>query len=197
MENNLFTAVRTRVSAQDAAEHYGVEVRRGWCKCPFHGERTASLKFYPDGGFYCFGCHRGGSSIDFVSNLFNLKPLEAVKKINTDFSLGLTPGKPPNREEVRKRERAMQTRQAFQTWRETSARILGAAYHEAHKAMQQVEEAGTLDVLTPGQVAALSHREALEDWQDTLVSGKLEEQMEIFKDRRDIVRLCRAIMEDK
>jgi len=195
MENNIFTAVRSRVTAQEAAEHYGVEVRRGWCKCPFHGERTASLKFYPDGGFYCFGCNRGGSSIDFVANLFSLTPLDAVKKINADFSLGLKPGKPPSREEVQKREQALRAKKAFQTWRDTSVRILGSASYEAHKAMQQIEAAGTLDILTPGQTTAINYREALDDWQDTLLSGTPEEQQKIFQDRKGIVKLCRRIME--
>ena len=35
--------------------------------CPFHDETTPSFTVYPDGGgWYCFGCDRGGSALDYV-----------------------------------------------------------------------------------------------------------------------------------
>jgi len=41
--------------------------RGGFYFCPLHGEKTASLKIYPEtNSFYCFGCHVGGDSIKFV-----------------------------------------------------------------------------------------------------------------------------------
>lgn len=195
MSNDIFAEVRDQVTAQEAAERYGVEVRRGWTKCPFHGEKTASLKFYQNGGFYCFGCHRGGSSIDFVSNLFSITPLEAVKKINEDFSLGLTPGKLRSREDFLRRERALWARQAFRDWREAAIRLLGDVILRANKALEDVRDAGTLDVLTPGQVAALNYREPAEDLQDTLLSGTLEAQLEVYKNRKEIATTCRSILE--
>ena len=34
--------------------------------CPFHGEKTPSFSVSPDKGiYYCFGCHKGGSVINF------------------------------------------------------------------------------------------------------------------------------------
>jgi hypothetical protein len=44
--------------------------RTGKVLCPFHRERHASLQLYPDGSFYCFGCSRGGSVIDFAAALW-------------------------------------------------------------------------------------------------------------------------------
>lgn len=44
--------------------------RQGKVLCPFHQERHASLHLYPDGSFYCFGCGRGGSIIDFAALLW-------------------------------------------------------------------------------------------------------------------------------
>lgn len=36
--------------------------------CPFHQEKTPSFVIYPeDGRFHCFGCHEGGSYIDYVT----------------------------------------------------------------------------------------------------------------------------------
>ena len=42
--------IRSMLTAQQVAEHYGFEVNRsGFMKCPFHtGDRTASLKLYDE-----------------------------------------------------------------------------------------------------------------------------------------------------
>ena len=48
----------------------GVELSAsGYMPCPFHEERTASLKAYPNGSWYCYGCHQGGSIFDFAARL--------------------------------------------------------------------------------------------------------------------------------
>jgi hypothetical protein len=44
--------------------------RQGKVLCPFHQEKHASLQLYRDGSFYCFGCGRGGSIIDFAAALW-------------------------------------------------------------------------------------------------------------------------------
>ena len=77
-----------------AAEFYGFEANRsGYICCPFHGERTPSCKIYDGaGGWHCFGCGEGGSVIDFVEKYFGLNFLDACKKINEDFRLGLPIG---------------------------------------------------------------------------------------------------------
>lgn len=50
----------------EVVRQYGIEINRsGFCRCPFHNERTASMKIYAQ-GFYCFGCGAGGDVIDFV-----------------------------------------------------------------------------------------------------------------------------------
>lgn len=38
--------------------------------CPLHQERHPSLHLYRDGTFYCYGCCRGGSIIDFAAALW-------------------------------------------------------------------------------------------------------------------------------
>ena len=50
--------------------------------CPFHGEKTASFSVAPDKGmFYCFGCHKGGSAIHFVSEIEGLSYPDAVRNL--------------------------------------------------------------------------------------------------------------------
>lgn len=50
----------------EVVRQYGIEINHaGFCRCPFHNERTASMKIYAQ-SFYCFGCGAGGDVIDFV-----------------------------------------------------------------------------------------------------------------------------------
>jgi hypothetical protein len=51
--------------------------RQGKVLCPFHDETRPSLQLYPDATFYCFGCGRGGSIIDFASYLWGIAPRRA------------------------------------------------------------------------------------------------------------------------
>ncbi len=50
--------------------------------CPFHGEKTASFSVAPDKGiYYCFGCHKGGSVINFMMEIENLSYPDAVRAL--------------------------------------------------------------------------------------------------------------------
>ncbi|MBR5224480.1 MAG: DNA primase [Clostridia bacterium] len=53
---------------------------RYWGLCPFHGEKTASFSVNPQRQmYYCFGCHAGGSAINFVMEMEHLEFKDAVK----------------------------------------------------------------------------------------------------------------------
>lgn len=94
-------AVRAAVTSQQAALAYGVEInRKGFARCPFHSEKTPSLKFFPDGGFKCFGCGAHGSVIDFTMQLFGLGFRAAAMKLDYDFGLGLSGQKPSRRQRI-------------------------------------------------------------------------------------------------
>lgn len=88
---NLSSEIKSRVSALDVCRQYGVDVNRaGFARCLWHNEKTASLKIYPgDRGYFCFGCHAHGSSIDLVMKLFDCSVGDACKRLNDDFRLGL------------------------------------------------------------------------------------------------------------
>ena len=50
--------------------------------CPFHGEKTASFSVAPDKGmYYCFGCHKGGGTINFMMELEGLSYPDAVRAL--------------------------------------------------------------------------------------------------------------------
>ena len=50
--------------------------------CPFHGEKTASFSVSPDRGlFYCFGCHKGGSVIQFTMEIEGMSYGDAIRSL--------------------------------------------------------------------------------------------------------------------
>lgn len=86
--------IKSRINMIDVCKTYGFNIQRGnFICCPFHNEKTPSLKLY-DGnrGFYCFGCGEHGSVIDFVMRYFGLDFQSAISKLNDDFCLGLPIG---------------------------------------------------------------------------------------------------------
>ena len=56
--------------------------RKLWACCPLHGEKTPSFSVSPDKQlFYCFGCHAGGTVIQFVMDIERLTFYEAVQQL--------------------------------------------------------------------------------------------------------------------
>ena len=83
---NLFESVKTHVSARDAAEYYGIHVnRRGMACCPFHDDKTPSMKV--DERYHCFSCGADGDAVNLVAALYGLAQSEAAKKIASDFGI--------------------------------------------------------------------------------------------------------------
>ncbi len=83
--------IKERLTMEDVIQHYGFSTNRaGFMCCPFHNEKTASLKVYKGkGGWHCFGCGASGDEISFVQQLFELSFPDALKKIDIDFNLNL------------------------------------------------------------------------------------------------------------
>lgn len=77
------------ISMKDIINKYGFHMKHNMIRCPFHNDKTASMKIY-DKSFYCFGCNKTGDLIQFVEYLFNLNFKEAMQKINLDFNLNLS-----------------------------------------------------------------------------------------------------------
>lgn len=76
------------LNMKDIVDKYGIKIKKNMCHCPFHKDKTPSMKIY-EKSFYCFSCNSTGDLIEFVEQYFNLSFLEAMEKINIDFNLGL------------------------------------------------------------------------------------------------------------
>ena len=97
---NLFESVKAAATVRQAAEHYGLKIGQGnMVCCPFHADRTPSMKLNED-YFYCFGCGAHGDVIDLVARLFGLSGYDAAKKLAYDF--WIDPDKPPAAAALRK-----------------------------------------------------------------------------------------------
>lgn len=86
--------IKEAVSCRTFAESIGLRINRsGFAVCPFHGDNDASLKIYNDvrKGWCCFGCHKGGDVINFVMQYYGLGFQDAMRKLDSDFSLGILP----------------------------------------------------------------------------------------------------------
>lgn len=74
--------IKAMVSMRDVLGRYGIDVGRGgFISCPFHSEKTASCKIYPD-SFYCFGCGAGGDVLDFVMRMENCSFRAAIDRLD-------------------------------------------------------------------------------------------------------------------
>lgn len=127
---DLADAVKRSVSAEQAAKAIGLSVNRsGFCKCPLHGERTASVKLYPGTrGWYCFGCHQGGSSIDLVMAYYGMDLKAALEFMNSEFNLGLPIGYRASREQEEEAKRRAAEREAEAKRREAAGIARNAAF---------------------------------------------------------------------
>ena len=59
--------------------------------CPFHNEKTGSFSVSPAKNiYYCFGCHKGGNSVNFIMEHENLPYYEALKYLANKFHIEVT-----------------------------------------------------------------------------------------------------------
>lgn len=72
------------------AEELGIKVKRNKCKCPFHEDKTPSLKFWPSvNGWKCYGCGAKGTNIDLVMKHEDLSFHDACKWIAERHNISL------------------------------------------------------------------------------------------------------------
>lgn len=84
--SRLFQTVKAAVTARQAAEMYGLKVvRNSLACCPFHHDKTPSMKV--DDRYYCFGCGVTGDAVDLTAQLLGLSPKDAALRLAADFGI--------------------------------------------------------------------------------------------------------------
>lgn len=193
---DVFRECRERVSAQDAARHYGLTFdRRGRAACPFHADKHPSMSFRA-GRFHCWACDASGDSIDFTGRLLGLEPIAAVERLNADFMLGLPLHRKPTPEETqaaRRRAEVAQAHKKFEEWRKAFISRLCVAYRVAHIALRDMTG---WEKLTEREALAIREQARFEYLADTLADGTPEAQMAIFRERQVIQSRIEQILSD-
>ena len=124
---NVFEAVKQSVTTRQAAEHYGIHVgRNGMACCPFHNDKTPSMKL--DRRYHCFGCGADGDVIDFAAALYGLGKKEAAVQLAQDFGLSYEDWKPPGKAKKPK-PRQKSPEEQFQEAKNRCFRILTDYLH--------------------------------------------------------------------
>ena len=86
-EDSIFVRVKAAVTVKEAAAFYNVPMdQAGRTKCLFHPDTHPSMKLYDD-HYHCFGCQTNGDVIAFAARLFNLRPIDAAKRLANDFGV--------------------------------------------------------------------------------------------------------------
>jgi|GEM_PF-705520 DNA primase len=146
-----------------------------WGLCPFHSEKSASLKVSPHRQrFHCFGCGASGDVVDFVQRFYNLTFKDAL------IHLGMTPGRPAPIDPAIQKRRKLQA--AFNQKIEIIYTQLCDRGRQLHGIRLQVKknpgaltEAGAIVYAEQmAELAAVDHK------LDTLLSGSVTDQIEII-----------------
>ena len=119
---NCFEEIRNRLDIRTVVEYYGIEIKRNnTCLCPFHDDHHPSVRIYPN-AFHCFTCNVHYDVLGFAMALFNLSALDAARKLNDDFQLGIafgrqkTPFKLAYNESAELLEIRRKKRERFEKW---------------------------------------------------------------------------------
>lgn len=181
---NLFEAVKAAVTPRMAAERYGLPIQQGsMVCCPFHADRTPSMKLNED-YFYCFGCGAHGDVIALTAQLFDLPPAEAAKKLAADF--GITGQKPSILAKLQrgKSQAELEGR---------SFRVLGDYLQILQDWKEHCTPQSPEDAIDPRYAEACHMLERIENMLDILTYGTPKERAEVVADLQKENRL--ALME--
>lgn len=183
---NLFEAVKAAVTPRMAAERYGLPVRQGnMICCPFHADRTPSMKLNED-YFYCFGCGATGDVIDLVARLFHLPPAEAAKRLAEDF--GVAEQKPSVLARLKRGKTQMEAeRHSFRVLRD----YFGILQDWKEHCAPQLPE----DPIDPRYAEACHMLDRIGNMLDILISGTPQERGSVVADMQKDNRL--GLMEER
>lgn len=181
---NLFDTVKAAVHPRMAAERYGLPIQQGsMVCCPFHADRTPSMKLNED-YFYCFGCGAHGDVIALTAQLFNLLPVEAAKKLAADF--GIAGQKPSILAKLQRgKSQAEAERRCF--------RVLGDYLRILQDWKERCAPQSPEDAIDPRYAEACHMLERIGNMLDILACGTPQERAEVVADLQKDNRL--ALME--
>jgi len=196
---NIFSEVKEHLTARQAAEYYGLKVRRnGTACCPFHDDKHPSMKI--DENYHCFACGVGGDVVDYVSRMFGLSQYDAALKLIGDFSLpvevkGKTELNAQEKERIRRekaeREKITRIKERFEKWCNEAVDILRDSLSEI-ESVNDFLIGKPPDIIFSEDYAQMLHAEPLINyWLDILCMGDISERQGLFlKDRKKVEEIA-------
>ena len=179
---NRFEAVKAAVTPRMAAERYELPIQQGsMVCCPFHADRTPSMKLNED-YFYCFGCGASGDVIDLAARLFGLSSYDAAKKLAADF--GITGQKPSVLAKLKrgKSQAELESR---------SFRVLGDYLQILQDWKENCAPQSPEDAIDPRYAESCHMLERIGNMLDILACGTPQERVEVVADLQKDDRLVR------
>ncbi len=199
---NIFSGVKEHLTARQAAEYYGLQVKRnGLACCPFHDDKHPSMKI--DKNYHCFACGVGGDAIDYVSRMFGLSQYDAALKLIGDFTLPVdakgsaelsVQEKERIRREKTERERITRIQERFEKWCSQTIDML-------RNCILEIDDVNRFligkppDIIFSEDYAQMLHAEPLINyWLDILCMGDVSEKQELFlKDRKKVEKIAGTV----
>ena len=203
---NIFEEVKSCVTAKDVAVHYGLNVKRNnMACCPFHNDHnpSMSIKEY----YHCFACGAHGDAINYVSEMFGLRPYDAACKIIEDFSLPiavkvLSPeelkiAKIQYEKALREKKRQAEQRERFRKWCNEKIESLKDA-EDVIEAVENsiVAQCGVNAMNSNDFATVICMKSTIEYWLDILCFGTMEDKLEfLVHGRKEVENRVRELFE--
>ena len=186
---NLFETVKQSIPVKEAAQRYGIEVKRGGMACcPFHDDKHPSMKLNEE-YFYCFGCGATGDVIELTARLYNLSPKKAAGKLAQDFGLIYDSQAPPRRYIWQKSET-----QKFKESRDHAFRVLADYFHLLRKWESNYTPKTPEEPMHPRFLEAVQQKDYIGYLLDFFLEESPEEQkLWIAKHQSEIANLERRV----
>ena len=192
---NVFEAVKQSVTTRQAAERYGIRVgRNGMCACPFHNDKTPSMKV--DRRYHCFGCQADGDVIDLVSRLTGTGAREAAVMLAQDFSIPYEDRAPTGRSRPRPKAPPETLEQQFKRMERYMFRVLSDYYHLLRRWEKELAPQTPEEAWNPLFTEALQNKAKVEYLLDTLLFSGMEERASLITEYgKEVKRLERRMAE--
>lgn len=175
---NIFYLVRDIPFPEVQRSFYGEVPKQGKILCPFHSEKTPSFQVFDDCG-YCFGCQWRGDSVNFVSQLKNLKLIDAARLIASCF--GLPVDRPLSREKLQQTNKLKRKRNIAKQYKkiEKEAFLNLISFKETVEHIIRVVGLDDLDSVTVKNAHKLP---LIDEYLRILTEGSTDERLQLLRE---------------
>jgi hypothetical protein len=168
--------------------------------CPFHDDHTPSLKL--DQRYHCFGCGADGDVIDFTAKLFGTGKKEAAVKLSSDFGIFYDDGRmsesdgKSNAKGRKKKVRKFSPEYRFAETERCFFRILTDYYHLLCRWREEDAPKTPEEEWGRRFTDSLRDMTLVEYLMDTMLTGTLEEKIDLMNGYREKVKEYERILEE-